>query len=29
MGEKISPLRPNTNVPGCGSYDPKIDSVKK
>ena len=29
MGEKIEKLRPNTNVPGCGSYDPKIEFIKK
>ncbi len=29
MGEKIEKLRPNTNVPGCGAYDPKIEFGKK
>jgi hypothetical protein len=28
MGEKIQPLKPNTTVPGAGSYDPKGLGVK-
>jgi hypothetical protein len=29
VGQKLSPLRPNTNVPGVGSYDPKPEKTVK
>lgn len=29
MGEKISPLRETTHVPGAGAYDPDHEKTKK
>jgi len=29
MGEKIKDLKPNTQVPGAGQYDPNGNAIKK